>query len=402
MANESLDWHNVPVPDHVPAGLVYDFDYISDPELFIEPHERLLRLQAEAPQIFFTRRNGGHWVIIGYEALVEAARKTDIFSSAQPEVNGFKPPVLLPLMVDPPVHKVYRAPLNEAFNPNSMLNMEQDIRVLARDLIDKVADDGGCEFIEAIAEPLPVTIFLKMMGMPLERLGEFRAVIKTGFTAGPSTDGGVLKTIAEIMSEFVIARRTDPKDDLISRLWALEVDGRAITFEEMMNYCLLLYVAGLDTVVNAMGYAIRHLAKYPELQRTLREDTKRIPVASEEMLRRYGIVSSPRLVARDCVFEGVPLRTDDRVLMLLPAGNFDSSKFKDAAKYSLERPSISHLTFNAGPHRCVGAHLARVELRVLYEEWLARIPEFRLDPDHPAVFRPGNIITVCELPILWN
>lgn len=394
-----------PVPGHVAPGSVYDFDFRRDAEMQRDPHERCLRLTQEAPPIFYTPRNGGHWVIAGYDLVRQAVSLPTIFSSrAGPGSGGESAPALLPLFVDPPIHKLYREPLNLAFGAKAMRQLEAQARGLARGLIAGVADAGGCEFVADVAEPLPVTIFLQMMGMPVDRTPEFREAVRANNSADkPDEQLAALLAIGAIMEEFIVARRDDRRDDLISRLWSLDIDGRPITIEEMRNYCILLFVAGLDTVINATAFAIRHLARDHDLQHRLRSEPALIPAAIEEMLRRYGIVATPRLVAEDVELGGVRLRSGDAVLLMLPAANLDPGKFARPADYDLTRTGgLGHITFNFGPHHCVGMHLARLELRILYEEWLCAIPQFSLVPERPPRFQVGNIFTVQELPLRWG
>jgi cytochrome P450 len=399
MSGEQLASGGVRIPVHVPPGLVYDFDYAADVELKEDPHARLSDLCRSAPPIFFTPRNGGHWVITSQSLLFEAARDPGLFSSAPAAPPGQpRPPTLLPLMVDPPTHSRYRAPLNAVFGFQAMKRLESEIRSLAQEHIDAVADKGGCEFVSAIAEPLPVSIFLKLMGLPQERRIEFRDAIRQLQDVKGARG---IDVIAQIIEPFVQARRTDPKDDLISHLWSLDIDGYEITADEVRNYCILLYIAGLDTVINAMAFAARHLALDPALQRRLREEPSLIPAAIEEMLRRYGIVMPPRIVSRDETFGGVAFKRDDRVLLALPAGNLDQTAFAKPCEYDLNRETRGHLTFNVGPHHCVGALLARLEMRIIYEELLSRLPEFRLDPARPPEFRIGHIIAVNSLHLAW-
>jgi len=392
-----------PIPAHVPADLVYDFDYRYDPELIADPHERLLKIVQEAPPIFYTPRHGGHWVLSSHHAVTEGVRTPEIFSSNSPSRDGKPAPALLPLMVDPPIHQSYRTPLNGVFSTRHMMLLQDDIRALARDLITAVADQGECDFIAAIGEPLPVKIFLRLIGLPQENLAEFREIVKaTHAGSDPAKSGDMLATIAGIMEPYIVERREKRGTDLISQLWGSIIDGRPITIEEMRNYCILLYTAGLDTVVNAMGFAVRHLARDPALQKRLRDNPSDIPLAVEEMLRRYGIVMTPRLIKEDREFQGVQFRAGDIALMVTPTANLDAAAFPNPEVYDMDRDNKSHLTFNAGPHRCVGSHLARFEMHILYEELLSILPEFRLAPDKHAQFQTGNVLSVLSLPIVWN
>ncbi|RYD95278.1 MAG: cytochrome P450 [Sphingomonadales bacterium] len=188
----------------------------------------------------------------------------------------------------------------------------------------------------------------------------------------------------------------------MSRLMEHQIDGRDFTIEELVDYGLLLFIAGLDTVANSLVFGMRHLAGDPALQQRLRADPSRIPDAVEELLRRYGVVTVMRLVTRDADFGGVRLKGGDRVMLMLAAANLDPNSFPDPASFDLDRENKVHVTFNAGPHRCVGSHLARLELRVFYEEWFRRMPDVRLDPDGRPAFRAGLTLALDRLPLLWD
>src|SRR5262249_26472854 len=160
----------------------------------------------------------------------------------------------------------------------------------------------------------------------------------------------------------LLDRRENPRDDLISLLWQSTVDGEPLTLEDMQNYCVLLFIAGLDTVMNGMGHGIRHLAMDLALQDELRAHPKMIVEGAEELLRRYGFVAVPRLVARDLDYDGAPLKRGERVTLFYPMANLDPREFAEPGKFDLGRENKVHLTFGGGPHRCLGSHLARIEL----------------------------------------
>ncbi|MCX7863543.1 MAG: cytochrome P450, partial [Novosphingobium sp.] len=303
----------IPVPDHIPPEAVFDIDLRADPALLADPHQRLLELQQLAPPVFWTPRNGGRWVAIGYEEAFEIARDHERFSSSYMPMEQMQAmlammpkdmpriPMATPITMDPPEHGKYRAPLQGVFSPKSIMARKESIRELAAELIDAVVPDGHCDFISAIAEPLPVKVFLRMMGLPEERLGEFRDLVHEFLERTLSDNrmegAAMSRKVADAMLGEILARRDDPRDDIISLLWATEIDGKPMTLELMEDYAVLLFIAGLDTVINAMGFAIRHLAMNPELQDELRANPDRIVDAVEEMLRRYSIALPMRRVA---------------------------------------------------------------------------------------------------------
>jgi cytochrome P450 len=404
-------------PAHVRDELVFDFDMYNDPALQHDPHARVASLVATAPPIFWTPRNGGHWVLTGYQANFEAARETQMFSSAiiAPEIaeamaarlpaGSPLPPRLVPIFLDPPEHEKYRTPLSSFFSPRTVNALQDKIRTLARELIDRVAGDGRCEFMSAVAVPLPVHVFLKMMGLPIERMDEYRSLANEMIGgAGDPPDVLMRRTfrIVSAMRGTILARQSEPRDDLISLLWSLEIDGRKVTIDEIEGFALLLFLAGLDTVMNAIGYAARHLAGDLALQRRLRAEPQLIAEAKEEMLRLYSFVSPPRRVSQDGTLLGVEMQANDRVVLFLPGAGIDPQRYDEPAKFSLNRSTRSHLAFNSGPHRCPGASLARIELQMVYEELLSGLPEFRIDPERPAEFACGQNLGISSLHLIWG
>lgn len=391
--------------EHVPENLVYEFDYINDEGLKIDPHARLAQVQREAPPIFYTHFNGGHWCAQGYEELSHMLRETDSFSScslAIPPMQG--EPIRIPLNLDPPQHGLYRRVLNHAFAPKAIMALEPEIRERTKDLIDKVLDKGGCEFLEAVAEPLPVLLFLKLAGMPASRMREFRTWVSTLFSNAGSAEirAEVSKAMLNAMTETILERQKERKEDIISRLIDSELDGRNPTLEELQGYCVLLLIGGVDTVVNQLSYGARHLARDPDLQRHLRANPDRIPDFVEEMMRVYSITAPGRVVMHDITYGGVDFRTGERVLMMLGSAGLDERRLGCPEKVDIDREDKVHLSFGGGPHRCAGSHLARLELRVFFDTLLTMLPEFRLDPDRPARFHGGPAISVKELHLRWD
>jgi cytochrome P450 len=305
---------------------------------------------------------------------------------------------MFPISLDPPEHGIYRAALAPIFGPKAMNMLRADIRRLAVDLILPVIPRGRCDFLKEVAEPLPVTIFLTLMGMPLDRLHEFRNL---AVRAVEAQSADVFAEVAAINAEIIRARQGSDGDDIVSRLWRSDINGRPPTFDEMGSICLLLFIGGLDTVVNGLGFAIRHLARDQELQARLRSDPGLIPEAVEEILRMYGIAQTQRVLTRNAEYEGVNFREGDVVLCLVSAANRDPEAFVDPDTAKLGRDG-AHLTFNTGIHRCLGSHLARIELQTVYEEWLQRVPTFTLDREHSPLAHAGRIMGLRSVPVVWN
>jgi cytochrome P450 len=410
--------HPVPKPAHVPDRAVCDFDMFKDARLLSDPHERVRDLLRRAPSgVFWTPHNGGHWTAIGHEAIFTAARDTETFSSSPVDASqmgffkvleekiGRHIPRSIPITLDPPAHGKFRGPLQSTFSPKAAMARKDEIRALAASLLDAVKDEGHCDFMPTVAEPLPVQVFLRMMGLPLERQAEFRHLVHEYLAprgSGPEDQMQRQCMVADAMLDVIKARQHDLKDDIISLLWKTEIDGKPMTIELMQDYCTLLFIAGLDTVINGMGFGIRHLAENPQLQRQLRANPKLIPEAAEELLRRYTFTVPLRRVAKDAELAGYSLKKDEWVAIYLPGADLDPKEFPDPEKFDLDRENKVHIAFGAGPHRCLGAHLARIELQVLYTQVLEKLPMFRLDPDKPVKFHAGNIIAIDSLPIRWD
>lgn len=403
-------------PSHVPDELVYDFDYNNDPEYNKDPHKRAEDIAKNAPPIFWTPYNGGHWMFQKYDLVSEAFVDFKTFSSEHFAPEAFEAmmaelpeeeriPAPVPICIDPPAHPKIRQPLFSTFSPKSVAAMEAEIRKLAERLIDNIADKGQCEFQHDVSDLYPVEIFLQMFGLPVEKEREYRELAKkhlTSITPDLAENFQMMKAIADVLRETIIDRRDNPKDDIISLLWSLEIEGEPMRLDLMLSYCVILFIAGLDTVVNGMGFAVRHLASDPELQNNLRANPDQIPDAVEELLRRYAFVAPIRILKKDVEFHGVPLMEGERVMMFLPAAVIDEAAYDNPTAFDQTREKNAQLAFGKGPHHCLGAHLARAELRIMVETLLSKLPEFHLDPENPPTFKAGIISGPATIHLVWN
>lgn len=407
----------VPKPDHVPDHLVYDFDLFNDPGLKADAHARVLDIVKNAPPVFWSPRNGGQWFLCSHAAVFKASRDPESFSNAPIRAEQIQamnaalpegaPKILIPspITFDPPQHTTFRSPIQGVFSPKSMAALRDDIRALAVDLIERVKPKGRCDFMAEVAEPLPVTVFLRLFGLPVERQREYRDLV-TEHLSSPNTDPQQtqlkLRKVADVMRDVILDRKENRKDDILSLLWQAEFDGRPATLYDLENYAVMLFLAGLDTVYNGMGLGVHHLAKHPELQAELRAKPKLIPEAAEELLRRYTFTVPPRFLAKDVDFDGIAMKKGERALIFLPAADLDPTEFESPEAFNLARENKVHIAFGTGPHRCLGSHLARIELQILYEEMMARLPEFRLDPDKPVTYHGGHVIGPDQLHLIWE
>jgi cytochrome P450 len=406
MAHPS-DLADMDIPAHVDPARVVDFDLFGDPRFEANgPFEGLRQLRDEiGPGIFWSPRHGGYWFITDHEHLFEAARTPELFSNVDnifpPPPPGEKP-YLPPITLDGEAHAKYRLPLMRMFAPSRIHAMEGEIRLLTRELIEAVADRGHCDFMDDIAEQLPVVIFMRLMGYDMSRRREFRRWASSMSKGDVEERTLGFQNAVEMTRPLLDERRRNPGDDLLSVLLEERIDGEPINQRDLDGMCTLLLGAGLDTVVNAMGFGMQHVARHPELQDRLRAEPALIPDAVEELLRRYSVSSVARRVTHDADFHGAPLKAGEYVALPLPLGNLDPRVFPDPDRFDLERENKVHMTFNSGPHRCVGSHLARLELNLLYDEWLKRMPNVRPDPDKASGYRAGIVMALERLPLIWD
>jgi cytochrome P450 len=398
------------VPDHVPAELVVDFDFYRDRRFVAGTHEGLAALVAEqVPPIFFSPHNGGHWVVTGYDEMRTVVRDPDTFSNARivipteadPAVHGT---TFGPLHLDPPEHSASRRALTRSFPNSAMRGLEPELRRWAVELVERFADAGECEFVSAVAEPFPVTVIMTVIGMPLERLAEFRALAKDFVgDSSPTTKTAAMAEISAAMRELVAQRRARPADDLVSRLLSTDVGNGPPDDEEMHGHLMALFLGGLDTVTTGLSESFRYLAVDQEFQDELRGQPEAIARGAEELLRRGDPSAPGRVVARDATVAGVKFRAGDRMALLFPATGLDPRVYANAGRCSVERKDRPHLAFGSGPHTCWGAPLARLEYQVILEEMLSRVPTFGLDPERPPVFRPshGHTLGTESLHLVW-
>lgn len=392
-----------PVPSHVPDSLVYDYDFIFDEALNADPFKRMLNLQQEAPPLFYCPYYGGHWVVLSKDIMHDVTLNHEDFSAA----NLMLPPgeseaQLIPASFNPPQHTAYRMPLNKYFSPKRVSQYESLIRKTAEELINTVAKQSECDFLADIAEPFPPKILFHIIGIPLDRLREFRD-LATAFMSSPDANvrANAYGEISKIVQATVEQRMAEPRDDLLSALVTLDFGDRKLSLDEVINYAVLLFLGGLDTVVNGMSFIIRFLAENQDIQDQLRNDNSLIPEAIEELLRMHAIASPLRTTTRDMEFHGVQLRKGDQLMILTSAINYDPKAYSNPTEYQPGRKE-HHITFNMGAHRCLGASLGRLELRVFLQEWLKRIPRFSLHPEKPATFSGGFSIGVSSLPLSIN
>jgi len=399
----------VEIPSHVPPELVVTVDLAGFTTPGQCPYAKMAAMH-DGPRTLFSPPNfmapQGSWVITRAEDIRAVLQQPEVFSSKG--IAGFSQLVgenwdLIPLELDPPEHAKFRAIMNGIFAPKKITAMEEGVRARAVALIDAVADKGGCEFVEAFGRPFPVSIFMQLMGLPEEDTDKFIAW-EYGLLHANDMMQRVQagKAILDYLRALIEQRKRSPADDLTSFAVQATIDGRPTTDDEIMGICYLLFVAGLDTVAASLGLHFRHLAQNPDDQARLRADPSLIPGAVEEFLRRYSIVTTNRFVTQDVEVAGVNMKTGDRVTCSTMLASLDPTEFDNPLDVDIERSPNRHVAFSYGPHRCIGSHLARRELVIAVEEWLKRVPPFRVAGGQDVPVKPGGVLGVAELPLVWG
>lgn len=350
----------------------------------------------------------GFWVLTRYDAIVEAYKDTELFSSKAITVLDPEPRYRwIPEMLDPPEHTTWRRLLRPLFAPDRVNSLVDAVRQRCADIVDDLAAKGSCDFVTDFARVYPTTIFLELMGMPVDRLGDFLewedAILHQ--PASPERAERRMQAMQQItgyFSELIEQRRDDPGDDIVSVALTWRIDGEAIPDSDLLSLCMLLFLAGLDTVTSQLSYAFWHLATHDGDRRRIVEDPGVIPSAVDELMRAYSIVLPARKVTRDTVFHGCPMRAGDMVMLPITMANRDPDTFSDPEKVVLDRQPNQHIGFGAGAHRCLGVHLARREMEVALEEWHKRIPDYRVPEGGEVVEHAYQLLGLDSLPLTWR
>lgn len=396
------------IPDHIAADRVFRFDIYQDPQLKTDLHAAYARLHREAPPLFWTPENGGHWMATSQDVIAEIVKDFEHFSARESQIPRVpNAPLLIPLNLDPPEHTQYRMILAPFFGPKSVANLDAELKSFAQEVVSRVARQGSCDFVRDVAAPYPVTVFMRMMGLPLERFDEFRDYAERFFKAvSPEDIGAISQQIIGTLAALLQARMQNPNTgearDIIDHLLAAKIGGEPVPFDKMISACFLLFLGGLDTVTNALSFGIRRLAQMPELQKRMREDLGLVAPFVEESLRLYGVVNTPRIVIKECERFGVKFKVGDMLLNCLPMAGWEPGKNADAERFDIDRPGRNLITFSTGPHLCIGHFLARAEMRTLITEWMRQVGEFRLAEGYVPTYRAGMVMSIDAVALRWN
>ncbi|APA75580.1 cytochrome P450 [Mycobacterium avium subsp. hominissuis] len=349
-------------------------------------------------------------VVLSRLADIEMALKhTELFSSNMDAVDLGNVRPLIPLQIDPPEHAKYRRILDPLFTPREMARREPLVTELVNEMIDRFAARGECDFHAEFAVPLPCTVFLQLLGLPLEDLDRFllwkdgviRPAGDSGFDRRHESSAGVAQQIYEYFDKAIDEHIAVPRDDVLSAMIAADVGGQPLSREELLDICFLFLIAGLDTVTDSLDCFFVYLARHPQHRRQLVERPDVLPGAVEELLRwETPVPGVARVATQDVEVGGCPISKGERVSPLLGAANTDPAEFPDPEIVDFTRSPNRHRAFGGGPHRCLGSHLARMELRVALREFHRRIPDYEIKPGTQLTYTAA-LRSVESLPLVF-
>ena len=348
------------------------------------------------------------WWISRHEDVAHVSKHPELFSSAQ----GTRPQVRNPdssmINQDAPRHSWIRNFLYRGFTPRRLAEQEQSIRAIARRIIDDVAPRGECEFVEDVAAKLPMATIGGFLGIPeqdFDRLRHWSDVMTLGSDADDMTEVAAAFTdYAGYMRKMIEDRSEHRRDDLVSILVHAEVDGKRLSENEIISESLLLLVGGSETSRNVTACGMQMLSRHPEQKEYLVESPGGLKRAVEEFIRWSSpVINMKRTATQDTEIRGKRIRRDDRVMMLYPSANRDEYVFVDAERFDVKRSPNPHIAFGIGAHFCIGANLARLQIRILFDELLGRLPDIHVVPGFEVSHAPSTFVSgFLELPVRFE
>jgi len=409
-----------PAPPHVPKDRIVDLSFAMGgvPNDLVDPYEPFEWLAgADIPRLLYniptqsglgavTGMGNGNWVVTHYEDIDRVYTDNEHFSNKGAAEfqrligESFRS---IPLGVDPPDHSKYRMYLMPYFSPARISrDLEPRIREVVVEMIEAIADKGEVDIAWDFGRVYPVRIFMGLMGFPpamFEQFLDWEWDIL--HSASLEKMQAALRGVLTFLRGFMAEKEKNPDEFLVSSIVNGKIQGKPPTDEEKIGMVWFLWLGGLDTVAATISQMFRRMALQPDIQRRLRNHPELINGAVEEFLRTQPILSSARSAAKDFEWHGLQIKKGDSFSCLNPAGNFDATRFPNPRVFDPTRTGNRHFTFVAGIHACLGAHLARRELRLLLEEWFKRIPEFRVKPGADTTVFPG-LLSIRNLPLVWD
>ncbi len=383
---------------------------LMDPETAANPQPLFKSLRDSTPVLSFD----GAIVLTRKAEADEVFRHPEVYSSNSDAVNLKNARPLIPLQIDPPEHKKFRKLSDPIFAPRQMALLEESVERTVNLLIDGFIAEGRVDFAEQFSVPFPSRMFLGLLGLPFEELPRFLGmkdgIIRPHVVLGVPYDSPEMHdhqqrtadSIYEYFDQLLDQRQTDRRDDLLSRFLDAEVDGEKLSREDILDICFLFLIAGLDTVSATLDCIFGYLVAHPDHRRQIVENPALIPAVIEELLRwETPVQAVARVALSDAELGGCPVKRGDSVTVVIGSVNTDEADLGDADVVRFDREANRHVAFGAGVHRCLGSHLARLELRVAVREWHRRIPEYSLEEGAVLVYTPA-IRSIEHFPLVFT
>ena len=396
-----------------------------DPALYAtgDPHAQWRRLREEAP-VFRHERFGvapAFWAITRYEDIVRVSRDPQTFISSKGITPGDDPDAasgypgnnLEMIRTDPPRHVRLRRLVNKGFTPRQIAALEPHVREIVTGVIDRLGDKGEGDFVTDVAAQLPLAVICEMMGVPpadWQRMFDWtNAAIGSGDSEyqqpGETAQDAVVRAMREMFAYFgglAGQRRSERQDDLMTVLVEAEMDGDRLSQEEILFFCFLLIIAGNETTGNATSGGMLALARHPDQWQAICVEPALIPSAVEEILRWTSpVLDMARVAMRDVELRGQTIRAGEKLIMFYPSANRDEAVFSEPYRFDIRRSPNEHLAFGVGEHFCLGASLARLELRVMFEELAQRLPQIAVAGEPERLY--SNFIGgIKHLPVRYR
>jgi len=365
-------------------------------------------------------RGPGYWALSRHADIVRVSRRPDLYGSGRgtniPDLpEAFNEFFGSMINMDDPVHGRLRRIVARGFTPRALGRLEADVERRAKQTLDRVIDKGACDFVTEIAAPLPLEIICDLMGIPKSQtrfvfeqtnvilgLGDPEYVPEASNIVGAALGAG--KALADLMYDLAKRRQQARTDDLTSALLRVDVEGGALTHQELASFFVLLVVAGNETTRNAISHGMRALCDHPDERRRWASDFEAVaPTAIEEIVRWSSpVIHVRRTVTRDTELSGQPLRAGEKVVLWYNSGNRDEAAFADPFRFDVRRKPNEHVGFGGpGPHHCLGANLARREIRSIFREILRRLPDLEITGP-PERLRSNFIHGIKRMPCAWT
>jgi cytochrome P450 len=395
------------VPSHVPPQLVRPIGLTEGAEFLAAPHAFMAGLHDTHPPIFYSTSEHAQsaWMLTNYEDVCFVLTHPKIFTTQGATPFPRDPDnyfYMIPLEIEPPRHRKYRGMIDPMLARSVMADMEVPIRALANWLIDQFIDKGECEFTTQFGRPLPVSVFLDLMGLPQGMRDTF-----VGWAIGllhaqdrTIAENCMRETVA-YLQQVIREKTARPDGGLLSAIVHGKPEGEPLAGQEIFGFAFFLFIAGLDTVFATLNNVFLWLARNPERRREIIETPGRIDRVAEELLRVFSVTFSGRTLTEDYELRGVMLKKGDKVTCILPAANYDPAAFPQPLTVDFHRPRRPVLAFGGGAHSCMGAHLARLELKISITEFLRRLPDFRVTAGAKIEYWPGGVVGPKTVPLSW-